>query len=72
VESKPALENLPWKYSPGSLKTKTNAICLDVWKQGMSRIRESMIWSGLILGPLQSGHTRITWKNVSSVSYSLL
>jgi ankyrin repeat protein len=72
MESKPALENLPWKYSPGSLKTKTNAICLDVWKQGMSRIRESMIWSGLILGPLQSGHTRITWKNVSSVSYSLL
>jgi ankyrin repeat protein len=68
VESKPALENLPWKKPSGSIKTKTNAICVDVWKQGMSRIRESMVWSGLILGPLQSGHTRITWKNVCSVS----
>jgi hypothetical protein len=47
------------------LKTRTHAIFLDVWNQGMGRIRESIVWSGLILGPLESGYTRITWKSVS-------
>jgi ankyrin repeat protein len=73
LESEPdLLENLAWKQRSGSLKTRTQAICLDVWKQGTSRIRESIVWSGLILGPLQSGYTRITWKDVSSVPYTLL
>jgi ankyrin repeat protein len=59
-------ENLHCRESSSILKTKTHAICLDLWKQGMSRIRDSIVWSGLILGPLEPGYTRITWKNVSS------
>jgi hypothetical protein len=43
------------------------ASILAVLKQTISRVRELMICSSLILGPLEPGYTRITWKNVSSV-----
>jgi ankyrin repeat protein len=42
------------------------AVILAIPKRMMSRAREFMIYSGLILGPLEPGHTRITWKSVSS------
>jgi hypothetical protein len=44
---------------------------LAILKQEMSRVRELMVWSGLILGPLKSGHTRVTWKTVRLVTWNL-
>jgi hypothetical protein len=56
---------LHWKVPLGHLNTRIYAIYLKVWDRGMSRVRELTVRSGLILGPLESGYTRITWKNVS-------
>jgi ankyrin repeat protein len=63
---------LPWKELIEHLEKRTHAMCLDIWKQGISRVRESMVWFGLILGPLEPGYTRITWKSVSFVLWILL
>jgi hypothetical protein len=59
-------EDLPWMDLFGSLKPRAHAVCLDIWKQATSRLRELTVWSGIILGPLETGHTRITWKSVSA------
>jgi hypothetical protein len=59
-------DTIPWKESSRYLKTRTHAMCLGVWKQGRSRISETIVQSGLILGLLEPGYTRITWKTVSS------
>lgn len=63
-----------WKEPFEYLKTRLarskiySSVPGSLEQRAMSRLRELMVWSGLILGPLKPGYTRITWKNVSFVS----